>query len=218
MHISEGVLSAPVLLTGAGLTAVGTAVGLQKMEYDDIPKMATLSSVFFVASLIHVPLGPSSVHLLLNGICGLLLGWLAFPSILVGLALQAVLFQFGGLTVLGVNTLNVAFPAVVMGWIGRQWLQSEHRAGRMLSVFVCGSMSVLFTAMGVAVSLTATGHEFWKAAMVVLAAHLPIALIEGIITVMCLEFLRKVKPELLPLSGATKAKSAAGIGGLTGVC
>ncbi len=44
---------------------------------------------------------------------GLLLGWPAFPAILVGLFLQALLFQFGGLTVLGVNTFNVAVPAVL---------------------------------------------------------------------------------------------------------
>ncbi len=72
--------------------------------------MAVLSSVFFIASLIHVPVGPSAAHLILNGVCGLLLGWMAFPAILVGLALHALLFQFGGLTTLGVNTFNMAFP------------------------------------------------------------------------------------------------------------
>ena len=114
MHISEGVLSTPVLLSGAALTVVGTAIGLKKMDYDRIPQVAVLSAAFFVASLIHVPIGPSSVHLILNGLLGLLLGWAAFPAILVGLALQALLFQYGGLIVLGVNTFNMAMPAVVL--------------------------------------------------------------------------------------------------------
>jgi cobalt/nickel transport system permease protein len=83
------------------------------MEHKEVPKVAILSSVFFVASLIHVPLGPSSVHLILNGIMGVLLGWTAFPAILVALALQGVLFQFGGITTLGVNTLNMALPCNV---------------------------------------------------------------------------------------------------------
>ena len=113
MHISEGVLAAPVLLTGAALTIAGSAVGLKKLDYDRMAQVGILSSAFFMASLIHVPIGPSSVHLLLNGIVGLLLGWGAFPAILVGLALQAMLFQFGGITVLGVNTFNVAGPAVL---------------------------------------------------------------------------------------------------------
>ncbi len=113
MHISEGVLSAPVLVTGAALAATGISVGLKKMDYEKIPQVAVLSAAFFVASLIHVPMGPSSVHLILNGINGLLLGWLCFPSILVALALQAILFQFGGITVLGVNTRTMARPAVI---------------------------------------------------------------------------------------------------------
>ncbi|MDO9586042.1 MAG: cobalt transporter CbiM, partial [Syntrophales bacterium] len=113
MHISEGVLSAPVLVAGALLTVGGTAWGLKKMDYEKIPEVAVLSSAFFVASLIHVPVGPSSAHLILNGLVGLLLGWMAFPSILVALALQALLFQSGGFTTLGVNAFNMAAPAVL---------------------------------------------------------------------------------------------------------
>ena len=97
MHISEGVLSPPVLVAGAALTAAGVAMGLRKMDNEKIPRVAVLTAAFFVASLIRVPLGPSSVHLILNGLLGLVLGWAAFPAILVGLALQAILFQFGGL-------------------------------------------------------------------------------------------------------------------------
>jgi len=69
---------------------------------------------FFVASLIHIPIGPSSAHLVLNGLVGVLLGWAAFPSIFVGLVLQALVFQFGGLTTLGVNTFAMAMPGVVV--------------------------------------------------------------------------------------------------------
>ena len=70
MHISEGVLSAPVLATGAALTAAGCGIGLKKLDYDRVPQVAILTSAFFVASLIHVPIGPSSVHLVLNGLMG----------------------------------------------------------------------------------------------------------------------------------------------------
>ena len=95
MHISEGVLTAPVLGVGAVLTFYGLAIGLRKMDYEKLPEVAVLSSVFFVASLIHVPIGPSAAHLILNGLCGVLLGWLAFPAIFVGLTLQGVLFEYG---------------------------------------------------------------------------------------------------------------------------
>ena len=59
MHISEGVLSAPVLITGAGLAAAGTAIGLKKLDYERIPQVAVLSSAFFIASLVHVVEGTS---------------------------------------------------------------------------------------------------------------------------------------------------------------
>ncbi|MBW2637609.1 MAG: cobalt transporter CbiM, partial [Deltaproteobacteria bacterium] len=123
MHISEGVLSAPVLIAGAAVAVAGISIGLRRMDNDNIPKVAVLSSAFFVASLIHVPLGPASVHLVLNGIIGILLGWLSFPSIFVALTLQAILFQFGGITTLGVNTVVMALPGVICYYLFRGYVR-----------------------------------------------------------------------------------------------
>ena len=119
MHISEGVLPGSLLVTGWVLTIAGTYMGLKKLDNDRIPLAALLAATFFVASLIHVPAGPTSVHLVLNGLAGILLGWTVFPVLLTGLFLQAVLFQFGGLTVLGVNAFNMAFPALVATTLAR---------------------------------------------------------------------------------------------------
>ncbi|MBW1891935.1 MAG: energy-coupling factor ABC transporter permease, partial [Deltaproteobacteria bacterium] len=77
MHISEGILSAPVLIAGGGAAIAGTALGLKAIDYDRISTVGILSSAFFVASLIHVNVGPSSTHLVLNGMVGLMLGWAA---------------------------------------------------------------------------------------------------------------------------------------------
>ena len=49
MHISEGILSGPVLLSGAALAAAGTAMGLKKLDYDHIAKTGILAAAFFVA-------------------------------------------------------------------------------------------------------------------------------------------------------------------------
>ena len=81
MHISEGILSAPVLICSGAIAAAGTINGLKKVDYEHIMPTALLSSTFFVASLIHVPLGPGSVHLVLNGLLGIILGWAAIPGI-----------------------------------------------------------------------------------------------------------------------------------------
>jgi cobalt/nickel transport system permease protein len=197
MHISEGVLSGPVLVTGAALAAAGVSVGLKKMDPEKIPQVAVLSSAFFVASLIHVPIGPSSVHLILNGINGLLLGWLCFPSILVALALQAILFQFGGITVLGINTVNMALPAVICYYLFGKLVNRERRLISLAAGFSCGFLAVLLSGILVALSLVFTEQSFMSVAKLIVVAHLPVMIIEGIITLFCVAFLMRVKPELL---------------------
>ena len=199
MHISEGILSAPVLITGVALTATAVGYSLKKMEHKEVPKVAILSSVFFVASLIHVPVGPSSVHLILNGIIGVLLGWSAFPAILVALALQGVLFQFGGITTLGVNTFNMALPAIICFYLFNRGVRSENNFIALTLAFVCGFLAVLLSGVMVAAALVFTGEPFMQVAKLVLIAHLPVMIIEGILTVFCIGFLRKVRPEILDI-------------------
>jgi cobalt/nickel transport system permease protein len=198
MHISEGVLSPSVLIAGAVLTTAGVAVGLRKLKNEEIPSMGILSAGFFVASLVHVPAGPASVHLVLNGLLGLILGWKAFPAILVGLGLQALLFQFGGLTALGVNTLNMALPAVACYYLFG-WGVRIGAKGPLFTVcaFACGAGAILISGVMVGFSLYLTGEAFLPAAKLVVAAHVPVMLIEGVLTTACALFLKRVKPELL---------------------
>jgi cobalt/nickel transport system permease protein len=200
MHISEGVLSAPVLVTGAAVSIVCLGIGLKKIDEDRIPLIAVLSSAFFVASLIHVPVGPSSIHLVLNGICGLLLGWAAFPAIIVALFLQAVLFQFGGLTTLGVNTVIMAFPSILCFYIFN-WLVKKKEVWIWTSAsFACGALSIFASGLLVAVALVSTGEPFMQAAQLVVLAHIPVMIIEGLMTSFCIAFLKKVKPQLLEVA------------------
>ena len=92
------------------MSAAGVAVGLKRTSNEQIPEVAILASAFFVASLIHVPLGPTSVHLILNGLVGLILGWATFPAILVGLLLQALLFPIRRVDHLGGQHLQHGLP------------------------------------------------------------------------------------------------------------
>ena len=200
MHISEGVLSAPVLVTGAAFSVVCLGIGLKKIDEDRIPLIAVLSSAFFVASLIHVPIGPASIHLVLNGICGLLLGWAAFPAIVVALFLQAIIFQFGGLTTLGVNSFVMAFPAILC-FYSFNWLVRRQQPWIWLSAsFACGAISVLVSGLLVAIALVSTGEPFFQVARLVIIAHIPIMIIEGFINSFCIAFLKKAKPQLLEVA------------------
>jgi len=197
MHISEGVLDAPVLLAGAALAAAGVAAGLKKTDYDRLPQVGLFSAVFFIASLVHVPIGPAAAHLVLNGICGLLLGWAAFPAIFMGLVLQAILFQFGGLTTLGINTFNMAFPAVVLGFVCGRGLGSARTALRLGAEFLCGAGAVLLSGVLTALSLVAGGEAFHVAGGLIVMVHIPTSILEGVLTAIIVEFVRQVRPEML---------------------
>ncbi len=200
MHISEGVLSGPVLISGAVVAAAGVYIGLKKLDLDQIAQTGILSAAFFVASLIHVPIGPASIHLILNGVVGLLLGWAAFPAIMAALLLQAMMFQFGGITTLGVNTLIMAVPAVTAYYIFSPLLHREKRIA-LLAAFGCGAGSVFMGALLAGASLMFTEENFMEISAMIIGAHVPVMVVEGFMTAFCIAFLQKVKPEMLPGHG-----------------
>ncbi len=198
MHISEGVLAAPVLAGGWVFAATGTAIGLKKLDLDHIITTALLAAAFFVASLVHLPLGPGSVHLILNGLLGLILGWACVPAILVALLLQALLFGYGGLTVLGVNTTIMAGPALVVALLFGPWIRRSGRTAS-LAAFGGGALAVFLAALLAAAALALSDRSFIMAARLLLLAHVPVMLIEGLVTMFTLAFLRRVQPEILNL-------------------
>lgn len=191
-HIPDGIVSTPVLLAGALAAATGIGLGLHRLTPERLPKVAVLSALFFVASLVHFPVGLTSVHLMLGGLAGLLLGWSAFPAIAVGLILQAVLFGFGGLLVLGVNIANIALPAVLLGLVGRRLLARPALAG-----LVAGGGAVAGTALMVALSLALSGREFRVGAQALVVTYVPLMVVEAVFTAALLGLLVKVKPEAL---------------------
>ncbi len=196
MHISEGVLSGPVLASGVTLAVVGVAIGLKKTDYDNMPRTAILAAAFFVASLVHVPVGPSNVHLILNGLLGILLGWSVFPAIMVALVLQGVFFQFGGITTLGVNTVIMALPAISVYYIV-QFLWRKKPSMMLPAAFFGGFFSIFLSSIIFYAALMFTQDAFTELAATIVIAHLPLMVIEGIITAFCIAFLKKVQPSLL---------------------
>ena len=178
-----------------------TAQGLRRLEYDRLVTVGILSAAFFVASLIHVPVGLASAHLVLNGLVGVLLGWAAFPSILVALLLQALLFQFGGITVLGVNTFTMGFAAVASWYVFRAVCRlCPGMGGVRAGAFMGGALGVALAAVLTALALAFTDEGFWLAAQLLLLAHLPVMLAEGLVTMFTVSFIMRVRPELLGMA------------------
>jgi cobalt/nickel transport system permease protein len=128
---------------------------------------------------------------------GLLLGWGAFPAILTALTLQALLFQFGGITTLGVNTMTMALPALLCYYLFGRLLHKRHFTV-ILAAFACGAFSVFLASIMVGCALFFTEENFFKVSAMLVIGHLPVMAIEGIITALCVVFLKKVEPTLLP--------------------
>ncbi len=197
MHISEGVLSIPVLGVGAALSAIGIVIGLKKINSDNLPKIAVLTATFFIASFIHINVGPSSIHFMLNGLVGAILGWAAFPVIFIGLLLQAILFQFGGLTTLGINTLNIAAPSVFFGYLFHNMIIAKDFKSSV-GAFLVGFSSIAITVILVYLCLILTNFsQYHTIALTLLVSHLPVMILEGLIVLICVRFLKRTKQEIL---------------------
>lgn len=199
-HIPDGVLSAPVLIGGAVLAVGGLALGLRRLDETDIPKTAILAAVFFTASLVAVPVGPSSIHLLLSGLMGLVLGTRAIPAVFVGLLLQAVLFGFGGLTSLGVDVVDIAFPGVILGIVARPWLAGASRGRVTLIAGAVAALAVIGTAGCVSAALALSSADYLPSLRIIAITYIPLALAEAVITGVVVAHLVKVKPEVLGLA------------------
>lgn len=196
MHISDGVLPLPVTIGGYLASGALVVWSARRTSSEELPKLAVVTAAFFVASLIHIPFGPTSVHLLIPGLTGALLGPAAFLSIGLGLILQSLLFQFGGLTALGANALMMGLPAMACGWIF-QTFKGTHRPRQMVIGGCAGGGGTAMAAMVLALLLASGGEDFFGVAQIALIAHLPVILIEAVISAFTIGFLARVKPELL---------------------
>lgn len=196
MHISDGVLPVPVLLSGAAAAAAGTWCGLRHLAGRDLAKLGFLASALYLAPLIQIPLGPTSVHLVLNGLTGLLLGWAAFPVILAALVLHATMLQTGGLAALGVNTTIMALPAVLAHRLfARTAAGPDLRADA--AAFAGGLAAVAGAAVLAGAALAVTSASLLPTVYALAAAHLPDMAVEGLLCFSALRFIKLFKPELL---------------------
>lgn len=197
-HIPDGILSTPVLIGGGVIAAGGVALALRRLDDRLIPRAAILGAVVFAGSLFAVPVGPSSVHVLLSGLMGLMLGVGTFATVLVMLLLQALLFGFGGLTTLGVNTMNIALPGVVFALLlGPAIRRATGGWARSLLAGAVGALSVLGTGGLVALSLALSSSDYTPVASVLIATYLPLAVAEAFVTAGIVAFLARVQPDAL---------------------
>lgn len=209
MHLPDGIVQGGMAVTGYGASAALAGLGLWRVgRLPDpgalVPRAALVAAVFFAASLISIPVPPTSVHLVLCGLVGVLLGWLAMPVVLIGLFFQAILFGHGGLTTLGLNGLILGLPALLAfaGWR----LAGGDRRGRPAAMALgagLGGAGVVLAAglfaavvlLGLPAGVDAALER--RAIGIFMLAHLPLAVIESVVSAAAVGFLHRAGSGLL---------------------
>ena len=201
VHISYGVLEPWAEVLGFVVAAILLAPAVWRVREDEVARIALVSGALFIASSIHVRVGPTSVHLLLNALAGVVLGRRAPVAVGVGLVLQAALLAHGGFTTLGVNTTVMALPAVLAGAGFRSACGSctSPRRAAWAGAGI-GWLTVVLTAALNASVLILCGTENWTViAGPQFVIYLVLGLVEGLILGMAAGFLVRAKPDLLRL-------------------
>ncbi|NEO32513.1 MAG: cobalt transporter CbiM [Symploca sp. SIO3C6] len=210
MHIPDGILPASVCIAGYAATGGLIWYSLRRIHrsqnsQQNIPKASLLTAAFFIASWIHIPVPPASVHLILNGLLGTILGYYALPAIVIGLFFQAVMFQHGGLSTLGVNAMMMGIPALIAYYLFqiRHFFGRKNRIATVIFAFLGGAgglgittlMFIYFVITNIPANIDVEAERIATYGLAL--AYIPLIAIEGTFTAAVVLFLERVKPELL---------------------
>jgi cobalt/nickel transport system permease protein len=196
VHISDGVLSWDWLAAGWGGLGALLLVAMWRVREEEVPRTGVLTAAFFVSSSIHFKVLATSVHLILNGLVGVVLGRRAPLAITIGITLQYYLISHGGQTTIGINACIVSLPALAAG-LAYPLLRRVGVPAFARGVLLGGGAATGAVALNFLV-LFFGGKEDWQMlAKLVLLAHVPIVILEGLMLGVLVSYLEKVKPEML---------------------
>ena len=202
MHIPDGFLSTPVWATlgAASIPAVGYLARRAQRETEEtrIPMLGVMGAFVFAAQMINFPVGAGvSGHLLGGALLGITLGPTAAVIVMTAiLAVQALVFQDGGVLALGANVFNLAVAGVLSGYLPYHWWGSGR--WRKAAIFIGGFSSVLLGALLATSQLLLSGVPMHGAVVGASMALFTInALLEGAITLTVVQAIEKMNPSLI---------------------
>ena len=205
MHIPDGFLSPPVFISGwvVALSVLSYALKKTKKILKDrmIPLMGVMAAFIFSAQMLNFPvLGGTSGHLLGGVLAAVTLGPYAGCIVLsIVLIVQCLIFQDGGLTALGANILNMA----VVGTIASYYLYALlkkfiFKKNMLVAVLIASWFSVVLASISCAFELAISGTSPLRIALpAMLFVHIFIGIGEAVITTLVLNFILKVRPDLI---------------------
>jgi len=225
MHIPDGFLSVPVsiLFWVVSIVVIGYALRRVSRELDErkVPLLAVLAAVIFAGQMLNFTVtGGTSGHLLGATLAAALLGpWAAMVVMTAVVSIQALLFQDGGILVLGANLFNMAIVGVLVGYGAYQLLLrafGNRRWALPVSGFVAAWLSIVVAALSCALQLAASGTSPANVSVPAMGGiHALIGIGEGLITAGALVFVLAARPDLAaPAAKATAGQKALWIGGV----
>jgi len=204
LHIPDGFLSLFVSLICWLITAITISVAVSRTNKSlgekQVPLMGVMAAFIFAAQMINFPVaGGTSGHLLGGALAAIMLGpWAAMLVMTAVIAVQALLFQDGGLLVMGANILNMGLITCVIGY---GLYRSVSGGSRMLKLIVAGLaawLSVMAGALFTSLQLWLSGTSQLQVVIpAMLFVHVLIGLGETVITVAALSFVLQARPDLL---------------------
>lgn len=195
MHISDGVLTLETTVVISVISIIALVKAIRELKNEDISLTAVASAMFFIASFIHIPFGVTQIHLILLGVIGILISWNSFVAIFVALLLQALLLGYGGISSLGVNLFIMAMPAVIIYYLYN--FQIVKKLNDKVKFFLVGFLGTFFATLFLTLILYFSKEEYNYASFSIFSVNIITMIIEGIVSMFLLLFIKKVYPKIL---------------------
>lgn len=214
LHIPDGFLNLIVSLICWVITAlvIGMAISRTNKSLGEkqIPLMGVMAAFIFAAQMINFPVaGGTSGHLLGGALAAIVLGpWAAMLVMTAVIAVQALLFQDGGLIVMGANIMNMGLVTAAIGYGLYRSVSGQSRTIKLGAAGVAAWLSVMAGALLTALQLWLSGTSQLSVVVpAMLGVHALIGLGEAFITVSALAFITQTRPDLLG-EGSESAKAS----------
>jgi cobalt/nickel transport system permease protein len=216
LHIPDGFLSLIIALIFWGITIVTVGIAISKTNKSlgekQVPLMGIMAAFIFAAQMLNFPVaGGTSGHFLGGALAAIVLGpWAGILVMTAVIAVQGLLFQDGGLLVMGANIFNMGLLTAMIGFGLYRSVIGRNKGTRLVVAGIAAWLAVVASAFVTALQLWLSGTTTLQIVVpAMLGVHVLIGIGEAIITVAALSFIEQMRPDLLN-EKATSAKGGRG--------
>jgi cobalt/nickel transport system permease protein len=204
LHIPDGFLTIVVSIICWLITVATISMAISRtnkaLGEKQVPLMGVMAAFIFAAQMINFPVaGGTSGHLLGGALAAIMLGpWAGMLVMTAVIAVQALLFQDGGLLVMGANILNMGLVTAAIGYGLYRTISSGGRIMKLIVAGIAAWLSVMAGALFTSLQLWLSGTSQLQVVIpAMLFVHALIGLGEAVITVAALSFVLQARPDLL---------------------